>query len=156
MPRLVVDLGGDGQAKVLWSPGDGGLTEELSQAPLAWPLKAEALEDLRWYLEDYLPAPFGVWEDRGPAVRAKLAGWGEQAFASVFGGGPARDAYQRARDRGLEVVFRSPEPGLLALPWELMRDGAGPVALGAGGVSRSLPVADRAGTLEVPGGRLRC
>ena len=36
-----------------------------------------------------------------------------------------------------------------------MRDGAGPVALGVGGISRSLPVADRAGTLEVPGGRLR-
>jgi hypothetical protein len=40
------------------------------------------------------------------------------------------------------------------LPWELMRDGGGPVALGAGGISRSLPVADRATTLEVPDGRL--
>ena len=29
------------------------------------------------------------------------------------------------------------------------------MALGAGGISRSLPVADGAGTLEVPGGRLR-
>jgi tetratricopeptide (TPR) repeat protein len=36
-----------------------------------------------------------------------------------------------------------------------MRDGAGPVALGTGGISRSLPVAGGAGTLEVPGGRLR-
>ena len=152
--RLLVDLGGDGQAGVLSWP-EGGLPEEVSRAPLAWPLDAEALEDLRWYLEDYLLAPFGVWEDRGPAVREKLAGWGEQVFGSVFGAGPARDAYQRARDRGLEVVFRSAEPGLLGLPWELMRDGAGPVALGAGGISRSLPVADRAGTLEVPGGRLR-
>ena len=68
---------------------------------------------------------------------------------------PGACAHQRARDRGLEVVFRSAEPGLLGLPWELMRDGAGPVALGAGGISRSLPVADSAGTLEVPGGRLR-
>ena len=73
----------------------------------------------------------------------------------MFGAGPARDAYQRARDRGLEVVFRSAEPGLLGLPWELMRDGAGPVALGAGGISRSLPVAGGAETLEVTGGRLR-
>ena len=128
--RLLVDLGGDGQAKVLWSP-EGGLAEEVSQATLAWPLDADALEDLRWYLEDYLLAPFGVWQDRGPEVRDKLSGWGDEVFASVFGGGPARDAYQRARDRGLEVVFRSAEPGLLGLPWELMRDGAGPVALGA-------------------------
>jgi tetratricopeptide (TPR) repeat protein len=152
--RLLVDLGGDGQAVVSSWP-DGGFPEEVSRAPLAWPLDAEALEELRWYLEDYLLAPFGVWQDRGPAVRDKLAGWGDQVFASVFGGGPARDAYQRAKDRGLEVVFRSAEPGLLGLPWELMRDGAGPVALGTGGISRSLRIADRAGTLAVPGGRLR-
>jgi tetratricopeptide (TPR) repeat protein len=152
--RLVVDLGGDGQARVLSSP-ESAMPEEVSRAPLGWPLDADALEDLRWYLEDYLLAPFGVWEDRGPAVRGKLAGWGDEVFGSVFGVGPARDVYQRARDKGLEVVFRSAEPGLLGLPWELMRDGTGPVALGAGGISRSLPVAGGAGTLEVPGGRLR-
>ncbi|HXL92974.1 MAG TPA: hypothetical protein VN969_28940 [Streptosporangiaceae bacterium] len=152
--RLVVDLSADGQAGVLAWP-DGGIPEEISRAPLGWPLDGDALEDLRWYLEDYLRAPFGVWEDRGPAVRGKLAGWGDLVFGSVFGAGPVRDAYQRARDRGLEVVFRSAVPGLLGLPWELMRDGAGPVALGTGGISRSVPVAGGAGTLEVPGGRLR-
>ncbi len=152
--RLLVDLRGDGQAVVSSWP-DGGFPEEVSQAPLEWPVDADGLEDLRWYLEDYLLAPLGVWEDRGPAVRGKLAGWGDAVFASVFSGGPARFAYERARDRGLEVVFRSAEAGLLGLPWELMRDGTGPVALGAGGISRSLPVADRAGTLQVPGGRLR-
>jgi tetratricopeptide (TPR) repeat protein len=152
--RLVVDLGGDGQAAVLTWP-DGGMPEEVARGPLAWPLDGAALEDLRWYLEDYLLAPFGVWEERGPAVRDQLHGWGDQVFASVFAGGPARFAYERARDRGLEVVFRSANPGLLGLPWELMRDGAGPVALGKGGISRSLPVSDRAETLEVPGGKLR-
>src|SRR5215469_16515735 len=152
--RLVVDLGGDGLAGVLAWP-DGGLPEPVSRGLLAWPLDAEALEDLRWYLEDYLLAPYGVWEDHGSAVQEKLAGWGNEVFGSVFGTGPARDAYQRARDDGLEVVFRSADPGLLGLPWELMRDGAGPVALGRGGISRSLPVADSAGTLRVPGGQLR-
>jgi hypothetical protein len=94
------------------------------------------LEDLRWYLEDYLSAPFGVWEEHGPAIRDKLTGCGDQVFESVFSAGPARDAYQRARDQGLEVVFRSADPGLLGLPWELMRDGSGPVALGKGGWTR--------------------
>jgi tetratricopeptide (TPR) repeat protein len=152
--RLLVDLGNDGQATVQVWP-DGGMPELVSRAPVGWPLDAGDGEDLRWYLEDYLLAPFGVWEDRGPAVQGKLAGWGDLVFGSVFGAGPARDAYQRARDKGLEVVFRSADPGLLGLPWELMRDGAGPVALGAGGISRSVPVAGGAGTLEVPGGRLR-
>ena len=74
-----------------------------------------------------------MWEERGPAIQGQLAGWGDAAFGSVFSAGPARDAYQRARDGGLEVVFRSAAPGLLGLPWELMRDGAGPVALGKAG-----------------------
>ena len=87
--RLLVDLGGDGQAAVSSWP-EGGLPQEVSRAPLAWPLDADALEDLRWYLEDYLLAPFGVWEDRGPAVQGRLAGWGDQVFGSVFGSGPAR------------------------------------------------------------------
>ena len=152
--RLLVDLDADGQARVQVWP-DGGVPELVSQARLAWPLDADALDDLRWYLEDYLLAPFGVWEDRGPAVQAKLRGWGELAFGAVFHSSRARDAYQRARDQGHEMVFRSADPGLLGLPWELMRDDAGPVALGAGGISRSLPVADAAGTIEVPGGRLR-
>ncbi len=152
--RLLVDLSEDGQAAVLSWP-NGGLPEELSRGPVTWPLDAAELEELRWYLEDYLLAPFGVWEDRGPAVQARLAEWGDLVFGSVFGTGRARLAYERARDRGLEVVFRSEVPGLLGLPWELMRDGAGPVALGKGGVARSLPVADRAGPLEIPGGKLR-
>ena len=86
--RLVVDLGVDGVAGVLAWPGGGAVPEGVSQAPLVWPLDGDALEDLRWYLEDYLLAPFGVWEERGPAVAGKLAGWGEEVFGSVFG--PAR------------------------------------------------------------------
>jgi tetratricopeptide (TPR) repeat protein len=152
--RLLVDLGGDGQATVQVWP-EGGLPEPVSRAPLAWPLDADALEDLRWYLEDYLSAPFGVWEQRGPAIQGRLDGWGEQVFGSLFDGGPARFAYERARDRGLELVFRSPEPALLGLPWELMRGPDGPVALRLAGVSRALPVADLAATAAVAGGRLR-
>ena len=152
--RLLVDLDAGGQVTVAIWP-EGGLPETVSQAGLVWPLDEGALEDLRWYLEDYLRAPFGVWEDRGPRVAARLAGWGEAVFASVFGSGPARDAYQRARDRGLELVFRSAAPTLLGLPWELMRDPAGPAALGLAGVSRALPVAELAQTATIPGGRLR-
>ena len=152
--RLVVDLTGDGQVVVSSWP-DGGVPTEVSRARLLWPLDGDALEDLRWYLEDYLLAPFGVWEERGPAVQGKLVGWGEQVFGSVFRAGPARDACQRARDRGVGVVLRSKVPGLLGLPWELMRDQAGPVALEAGGISRTLPVTGGAETVEVLGGRLR-
>ena len=152
--RVLVDLG-PGELVTVSAWPEGGLPETVSQARLEWPLDAGGLEDLRWYLEDYLRAPFGVWEDRGPQIQARLAGWGEAVFASVFGSGAARDAYQRARDRELELVFRSASPELLGLPWELMRDPAGPVALGLAGVSRALPTANLADTAAVPGGRLR-
>jgi tetratricopeptide (TPR) repeat protein len=152
--RLLVDLSADGQVTVsIWPEGEA--PEAVSHASLGWPLGNGALEDLRWYLEDYLRAPFGVWEDRGPQIQEQLDGWGEAVFGSVFGSGPARYAYERARDRRLELVFRSGSPELLGLPWELMRDPSGPVVLNLAGVSRSLPVADLAKTVEVPGGRLR-
>src|SRR5215467_7404684 len=113
------------------------------------------MEDLRWYLEDYLRAPFGVWEDRGPQVQDRLAGWGNAVFASVFSSGPAQAAYRMARDQQLELVFRSSSPRLLGMPWELMRDAAGPVALGTAGISRALSTVTLTRTAKLPGRRLR-
>jgi hypothetical protein len=156
--RLLVDLGTDGRVTVnTWLGGELPAAGEPGE--LAWPLHGEVLEDLRWYLEDYLRAPFGVWEERGPRVETALAGWGQAVFSSVFGTGPARDAYVRVRARqgSVEVVFRSASPKLLGLPWELMADPgrATPLALDLAGVSRSLPVTESAETIPVPEGRLR-
>jgi hypothetical protein len=71
--RLLVDVGADGRVSVsTWL--DGELPSPASEpVELVWPLDAEALEELRWYLEDYLRAPFGAYE--GP----RLAGGGEAA-----------------------------------------------------------------------------
>jgi tetratricopeptide (TPR) repeat protein len=156
--RLLVDLDGNGRVSVgMWLDDD--LPQMGTPHELAWPLDDEALEELRWYLEDYLRAPFGVYGERGQRIEAVLPEWGQAVFTSVFGGGLARDAYMRvrARRRPVEVVFRSASPGLLALPWELMVDPNGmmPLALDVAGVSRSLPVAETAETVAVPGGRLR-
>ena len=161
--RLFVDLTADGRISVgTWLEGElpGGAAGE--PCALAWPLDADALEELRWYLEGYLRAPFGVYEDRGPEVAARLASWGRAVFGAVFGPGPARDAYQRIRARpaGVQVVFRSGATPLLGLPWELMRDPARelPLALDAGvaGIDRSLPTAELGAAFDVPGSdRLR-
>ena len=78
--RLLLDLGGDGRVRVESAP-EGGLQELVAEVPLGWPLDGETLEDLRWYLEDYLRAPFGVYEERGPRVAERLAGWGGEIFA---------------------------------------------------------------------------
>ncbi len=156
--RLLVELGAGGGVSVgQWLEGE--LPDAGAPVELVWPLDEDVLEELRWYLEDYLRAPFGVYGERGPKVETRLAGWGQAVFGAVFGAGPARDAYvrMRARPAGVEVVFRSSSPALLGLPWELMRDPGRPtpLALDLAGVSRSLPVAEAAETVPVPGGRLR-
>jgi hypothetical protein len=157
--RLIVDLGEDGTVAVGSLGGDGELPEAGRPAVLSWPLDGGVLEGLRWYLEDYLIAPYGVYEDQGARVGALVRGWGEQVFAAVFGSGPARDAYLGMRARGeVEVVFRSASPSLLGLPWELMADPGRerPLALEVAGVGRSLPAApDAPQAVAVPGGRLR-
>ena len=141
--RLLVDVSADRRVTV--GVQREGEAPVVVGAPfdLAWPLGGEDLDDLRWYLEDYLRAPYGADGARGERIAASLSRWGVAVFESVFGEGPARDAYVVARRGGgdVEVVFRSPSPAVLGLPWELMRDPARPsaIALDLVGVSRSLP-----------------
>ncbi|MGH3933136.1 MAG: CHAT domain-containing protein [Pseudonocardiaceae bacterium] len=157
--RLLVDLGADGRVSVSTL-----LDGEISPTPagesfeLVWPLDTDALEDLRWYLEDYLRAPFGVYGERGPQIAGRLSQWGQAVFAAIFGAGPARDAYLLARaGADLEIVFRSSVPARLGLPWELVCDPARPtpVALDRVGMSRSLLETGALRSFTVGGERLR-
>jgi hypothetical protein len=99
--RLLVDIDAHGRTSVLvWPEGElpGPAGEPFD---LVWPLDQDALEDFRWYLEDYLRLPTAVYEDRGGRIADGLAGWGTAIFESLFGGtGGARDAYLKARTRG--------------------------------------------------------
>lgn len=156
--RLVVDLDPGHASASAWLDGD----ELPGSGPvfeLAVPLGDDVLEELRWYLEDYLILPSGVYGERGQRVQNRLAEWGADMFRAVFGSGPARDAYmQVCRSMSdTKLVFRSSSPRLLALPWELMRDPAHstPLALKLAGVSRGLPSGQLTETVPVPGGKLR-
>lgn len=157
--RLIVDLNRDGTARMSVQLDGDDFADGGAPFGLTWPLDDQALDDLRFYLEDYLRLPSGVYQVRGAAVQQNLPDWGTAVFRAVFAGGPARDAYLklRARQGGTLLVFRSEDPALLARPWELMRDPARPtpLALDLAGVSRSLPTQQLADTVPVPGGKLR-
>jgi hypothetical protein len=143
--RLVVDLDTHGSVSVsLCMHGELAGAPTADARELMWPLNGDALEGLRWYLEDYLRAPYGVYGDRGAAVARALRGWGEAVFGAVFGSGPGHDAYLQARARtetSTELVVRSPSAALLGLPWELMCDPSRPtpLALELAGLTRRLP-----------------
>lgn len=155
--RLVVDLHADGTASVLTWSADGALPQTGPSFDLVWPLSAAEAEDLRWYLEDYLILPSGVYGERGQRIEGKLPEWGIALFNAVFGAGPARDAYVSLRASQPMLVFRTASPALQALPWELLRDPArpAPLALELAGISRGLPEPPGIQSVPVREGRLR-
>jgi tetratricopeptide (TPR) repeat protein len=157
--QLLVDIDGDGRVSVS-EKLNGELANRIGK-PVQWaqPLDADALEDLRWYLEDYLWVPFGVYSDRGAQVAARLPEWGARLFQSVLGTSRAHRSYVEARTRGrpIEVVIRSGAAQPLALPWELMRDPARqtPVALDHVAVTRGLLTDGPVQAFIAEGSRLR-
>ncbi|MEV6002568.1 CHAT domain-containing protein, partial [Streptomyces griseomycini] len=163
--RLLLEITGDGRVTVLaWPEGESYPSRVGDPVTLAWPLDGPVLEELRWYLEQYLRAPFGVYGERGPKVAAQLPGWGEQVFEAVFGAGPARDAYLRTRARAearggrVELVVASGAAEPLGWPWELMADPGRPTPLALDTrvtVSRTMPTANLGEVFRVGGSRLR-
>ncbi len=156
--RLIVEET-NGNVQVLLHPAGHYRAEPAGDPePLEFPLSAAEREELRWYLEDYLVAPFAVYEERGQQIEGKLQGWGERLFGAVFGPGrPGRDAYIKARGaERCELLIASSSPTFLGLPWELLRDPerATPLALDLAGFSRTMragaPAAETRG-----GSRLR-
>ncbi|ANZ36014.1 hypothetical protein BBK82_07975 [Lentzea guizhouensis] len=138
-----------------------GESPRVVGAPVALttPLDSGELADLRWYLEDYLRVPFGIYEQRGLRIAERLPEWGQAMFAALFGQGPGREAYLavRTRDTAAELVVRSTDPSWLSLPWELLHDPAVPAPFALDGmvVSRALSTGHVDGTFGAGGQRLR-
>jgi hypothetical protein len=157
--RLVVDLTDQDQVAVsTWPAGDLAPSPVGEPQPLQLPLDKEALEDLRWYVEDYLRVPYGVYEQRGPQVAARLRDWGHTLFAALFGTEPARLAYAALRPGAeTELLVRSSSARWLSLPWELAWDPnrPAPLAVELGATSRLLPAASLPAAWMPSGARLR-
>jgi hypothetical protein len=69
MHRLKVEELSDGRVAVLLQRSGQMYFEPAGDpVPFSSPLGDAEREDLRWYLEDYLIAPFAVYEERGRNV----------------------------------------------------------------------------------------
>jgi tetratricopeptide (TPR) repeat protein len=88
------------------------------------PFDEQALADLRWYLEEYLRFPYGIYPDNAAKIEQKFQDWGEELFELVFRSSEkAREFFQAATYEGLnqcELVITSDSPEVLNLPWELL------------------------------------
>jgi tetratricopeptide (TPR) repeat protein len=76
-------------------------------------------------------------------VETRIKDWGERAFRALFGQGESRDVYRdlmeaaRARRPALLTVGTE-GPAILGQPWELIRDGRGPLAFQGVTIRRQL------------------
>ena len=89
------------------------------------PFDEQALTDLRWYLEEYLAFPYGIFPDKAQnIIEPKLQEWGQQLFELVFRSNEkAREFFQAATMERLEfceIAIYSEDPVVLNLPWELL------------------------------------
>ena len=92
--------------------------------PFEHPFEQKALEDLRWYLEQYLRFPYGIEPDKAAKIEQQFQIWGQQLFELVFRSSEeARGYFQEATTKGLshcELSIASDNPVVLNLPWELL------------------------------------
>ncbi len=88
------------------------------------PFTQKVLEDLRWYLEDYLSFPYELKLEKAKKIEQKFQEWGETLYNLVFRSSEkARIFFQRAIRTGLdhcELAISSDDPTILNLPWELL------------------------------------
>ena len=83
------------------------------------------LPELRWYLEDYLQTPFGVFPQLAECVAKTMQTWGAVIFDALFTG-YARDWYQDAKRRnfeGFRIKITSDSPEIMSWPWEALYSG---------------------------------
>lgn len=111
------------------------------------PLAPEERAELRWYLETYWRWPFGEFAERGSRAEELLAEAGARLYGAVFNSAEARDILQAWRlsqlDTPHQISIISHASAALALPWELLRDAQGFLALRSVSIVRRLPQSEQ-------------
>ena len=99
---------------------------------LSDPLSKKERADLQWYLEEYWKWPYEQFHQRGEEIEALLPALGKRLYKAVFGSPEARDVLQPWRlqpGAHRQVSIVSDLASALSLPWELLHDEQGFLAL---------------------------
>src|SRR6266566_200806 len=97
-------------------------------------LTEQERNDLRWYLEEYGLWPFYEFAERGKRIEALLVEVGKRLYKEVFGHASAAGIVQAWRlypekDVTRQISIISDLPRVLSMPWELLHDEQGFLAL---------------------------
>jgi tetratricopeptide (TPR) repeat protein len=113
----------DDKIQLSWQRGYESL-RLAPEVPFQQPFDEDNAADLRWYLEDYLQFPYGIFPDNAVKIEQKLQQWGQQLFELVFRTTEkGREFFQEATREGLdncELGIISDNANVLNLPWELL------------------------------------
>jgi hypothetical protein len=96
------------------------------------PLNPKEREDLRWYLEEYWKWPYEAFAVRGQQIEALLPYLGKRLYEATFGSLKTEPAFQSWLTHEIsprQVSVISDIPQVLSLPWELLHDEQGFLAL---------------------------
>jgi tetratricopeptide (TPR) repeat protein len=137
--RLVVN-GSPGSWSACWVESGG---QQSDSFPLALPLTADDMADLRWYLETYHQFPGAGDHARAEGVQAKLVDWGRRLFDAAFGTAGGANVHRNLMDAADEqqaalLTLGAEAPDVLGQPWEMMRDGQGPLVFRGVTIRRQL------------------
>jgi hypothetical protein len=121
-----LELRFDDPTQVLVTLNEAGRRQSAKAQEFVAPLDAEAQRDLQWYFEVY-PVQYTteIDDERARAIAARIPGWGAALFEAVFADRRLFDRFQDASEEGKLVTVSSEHPGVLAQPWELLRDPTG-------------------------------
>jgi hypothetical protein len=149
--RLLFAAAAEGSQRVSLTDGEGhAIGVDQSFTPF---LSDADYEKLRWYLEEYMELPDGGAVVRATRIEAELAGWGHRLHDAIFSAPDNRAALDvlLAAPEPRELTIASSDANLLRLPWELMADAAGKLALRVS-LRRQLTVPKEliAGTTKLP------
>ena len=123
-----------------WVDFDGQNSESFE---LELPLTEEDGAELRWYLEKFHGFVGPGTRERARAIEKRIEAWGKQLFEACFQGAEGTNVYRNALEAvkaGQQVLLTlgSNESSFLQQPWELMRDGRGPLTFGGFSIRRQL------------------
>lgn len=109
-------------------------TESCSLLPLIDPLLPAERKELEWYLEEYWQWPYAEYAQRGIRAERLLAEIGRRLYQQTLGRAEPLAGDWFARTPSAEAVQRqisiiSAIPQVLSLPWELLHDDQGFLAL---------------------------
>jgi tetratricopeptide (TPR) repeat protein len=103
-------------------------------------------DDLRWYLEDYMDLPDGGSVTRAEGIEKRLDKWGLRLLDMLFKEADNHallDSLIKQKPPKLLTVATD-NPDCLRIPWELIRNRAGPLVQQGITIRRQLPIAGAA------------